>query len=83
MTNKDILNTAMKQSAIDLNCHVNDFLSAENKIVYSQQNDSARKYLELPFDCNLVSYGNNIVASVRPGIEDIVKDYITKYPPPS
>ena len=64
MTNKDILNIAMKQSAIDLNCGAEDFLSEENKVVYSKPNSGARKYLELPFDCNLVSYGNNIVASV-------------------
>ena len=35
MTNKDILNIAMKQSAIDLNCGAEDFLSEENKVVYS------------------------------------------------
>lgn len=80
MTNKDILNIAMKQSAIDLNCGAEDFLSEENKVVYSKHNSGARKYLELPFDCNLVSYGNNIVASVRAGLENIVKNYIDKYP---
>lgn len=80
MTNKDILNIAMKQSAIDLNCGAEDFLSEENKVVYSKPNSGARKYLELPFDCNLVSYGNNIVASVRAGLENVVKNYIDKYP---
>lgn len=79
MTNKDILNIAMKQSAIDLNCLAEDFLSVENKIVLSIPNNKARKYLSLPFDCNMVSYGNNIVASVRADIADIVADYIKKY----
>lgn len=80
MTNKDILNIAMKQSSIDLNCSAEDFLSVENKIVLSMPNKKARKYLTLPFDCNMVSYGNNIVASVRTDIADIVADYIKKYP---
>ncbi len=49
MTNKDIMNIAMEQSAIDLNCSPDDFLSVQNKIVLSKDNPSARKYLELPF----------------------------------
>lgn len=80
MTNKDILRIAMHQSSIDLGCKSEDFLSGENKIVISKNNLKARKYLELPFDCNLVSYGNNIVASVREDIVDIVKSYTESYP---
>lgn len=79
MTNEDILRIAMRQSAVDLGCAPQDFLKKENKIVISKQNVSARKYLELPFECNLVSYGNNIVASVREDIKDTVKDYIGRY----
>lgn len=80
MTNEDILNIAMRQSAVDLGCKSKDFLLNENKIVMSKKNPKAQKYLELPFECNLVSYGNNIVASVREDIADIVKNYIEKYP---
>lgn len=64
MTNKEILNIAMQQSAIDSNCHADDFKSFENKVVISRKNPNARKYLELPFDYDFTSYGNNIVASV-------------------
>ena len=80
MTNKQILETAMRQSAIDLSCEPGDFLLAENKIVYSKPSDGARKYLTLPFDCNLVTYGGNIVASIKPELETVVRDYIEKYP---
>lgn len=80
MTNEDILNIAMRQSSLDLGCKSEDFLMTKNKIVISKKNHKARKYLELPFECNLVSYGNNIVASVREDIADIVKNYIDKYP---
>lgn len=79
MTNEDILRVAMRQSAIDLGCNAKDFLNKENKIVISKQDGAARKYLELPFECNLVSYGNNIVASVREDIKNTVKDYFERY----
>ena len=80
MTNEDILKIAMQQSAVDLGCEPEDFLLNENKIVVSKKNPEARKYLELPFEYNLVSYGNNIVASVREDVADVVKNYIEKYP---
>lgn len=79
MTNQDIMDTALRQSAIDSNCAPEDFLEKENKIVFSAANENARRYLVLPFDCDLVSYGNNIVASVRPELADIVRQYIGRY----
>lgn len=79
MTNKDILQIAMQQSAIDCNCKETDFLSTENKIVISKKHADARRYLTLPFACQLVSYGNNIVASVQKEYKDIVANYINKY----
>ena len=54
-------------------------LSEENKIVMSEENPDARRYLTLPFACNLVSYGNNIVASVQKEYEDVVRNYINNY----
>lgn len=79
MTNQEILDIAVMQSAIDLNCDKDDFFKNENKIVYSIPNDKARKYLKLPFECDLVYYGNNIVASVSEDLADIVKQYIDKF----
>jgi hypothetical protein len=80
MNNAEILEIAMRQSAIDENCKTDDFCKNENIVVISAVNAGARKYLDLPFDCNLVSYGNNIVASVSSDIADVVRDYIGKYP---
>ena len=80
MINKDILKVAMRQSAVDLACEPEDFLTDKNKIVISKKNQGARKYLELPFECNLVSYGNNIVASVREDVAGVIENYIEKYP---
>lgn len=79
MTYKDMLWVAMSQSAIELNCRAEDFCAAENKIVTSACNDGARKYLELPFFCQLVSYGGNVVASADERIQPFVEQYIAKY----
>ena len=62
MTNQEILQIALQQSAYDCNCNAEDFLSNENKVVLSQKHEKARVYLLLPLECDLVSYGNNIVA---------------------
>ncbi|GIP46693.1 hypothetical protein J53TS2_02840 [Paenibacillus sp. J53TS2] len=80
MTNQEILDIAMQQSAIDANCRKEDFYLQENKVVLSTEHPKARKYLTLPFYCNLISYGNNIVASVHPEIREVVESYINKYP---
>lgn len=79
-TNKSILQIAMQQSAVDANCNAEDFLKEENIIVASTANPNARKYLTLPFECNLISYGNNIVATINEKYRDIVSEYIEHFP---
>lgn len=79
MTNQEILNIALAQSAEDLACTPEDFLKNENVIVISKENANARRYLTLPFFCQLASYGSNIVASVAPELKEIVSDYINRY----
>ena len=80
MTNAEILQIAMGQSAIDCGCLPEDFQKAENVLVRSVAHPDARKYLKLPFDCDLVSYGSNIVASVSEECEEAVGQYIARYP---
>jgi len=80
MNNELILKIAMEQSAIDLSASPKDLTLSENVIVTSQKNEKARKYLSLPFSCQLVSYGNNIVASVSPEFREITENYINSYP---
>lgn len=80
MDNKDILDIALRQSAIDLGCEPGDFLRSDNVIVASRADPRARKYLKLPFSCNLVSYGNNIVASVDEARRGLVSSYISRFP---
>lgn len=80
MTNEKIKQIAMQQSAIDANCNVEDFTSSSNVITVSKENVLARKYLKLPHVCNLISYGDNIVATISEEYRDIVEQYINKYP---
>lgn len=79
MTNQEILDAAMRQSAIDLHCKAEDFVKAENVIVNSSKDEKARRYLKLPFVCNMVTYGSNIVASIQPEYYDIVHSYLSNY----
>lgn len=69
----------MRQSALDLNASPSDFLKSENIIVKSEIGPLARKYYREPIACNLVSYGHNIVASVKDEYRDIVAEYIGKF----
>ena len=55
MTNKELFRLALAQSAEDLNCTPDDLTAQDNRLVFSAANDGARRYLKLPFDCDLVS----------------------------
>lgn len=70
----------MQQSAYDSNCAPEDFLKTENVVTISQKHPVARKYLDLPLSCDLVSYGSNIVAQASPEIALLVREYIDCYP---
>ena len=80
MTNEEIWRIALQQSAYDCGCQPEDFLKEENIVTRSSANFLARKYLPLPFDCDLVSYGNNIVAQTSLELEAPVRKYIDTYP---
>lgn len=80
LTDREIWRRAMEQSATDLGCCWQDFTLEKNVVVPSLKREGHRKYLELPFFCNLVSYGSNIVASIDPQIGEIVRSYIDRYP---
>ncbi len=79
MTNSDILYIAKKQSATDINCSPDDFNKSEHVTVDAVIGEHARRYYREPIACNLVSYGSNIVASVKPEYRRIVDEYIHKF----
>ncbi|MBR7184370.1 MAG: GNAT family N-acetyltransferase [Clostridia bacterium] len=80
MNNQTLLETAMAQSALELGCAPEDFRASENKVVLAGNPVGARVYLRLPFSCQLVSYGSNIVASASPDLQGIAADYISRFP---
>lgn len=80
MTNQDILQIALQQSAYDCNCNPEDFLSNENIITISRKHPLARKYIPLPLQCDLVSYGSNVVAQTSEELRPLVEAYLNKYP---
>ena len=80
MTNKEMLKIAMEQSAIDLCADASDFLKEEPTVVLSGVSEGARRYLQLPFSCQLVSYGSGVVASVSGELCETVENYIKSYP---
>ena len=80
MTNREILNIALQQSAWDCNCAPEDFLRDTHVMTISMAHPKARKYIPLPLQCDLVSYGNNIVAQTSPELTEVVSKFIHTYP---
>lgn len=80
MTNEEMLETALRQSATDLNCAVGDLLGEGRTVVRSVSLPGHRTYLHLPFFCNLVTYGNGVVASVSAEAEEAVRGYLAEIP---
>lgn len=80
MTNSEILQIAMEQSAIDLCAQADDFKREDKTVVISNRREGARAYLSLPFSCQIVSYGSGVVASVSKELYGDVYDYVNRYP---
>ena len=81
LTHRRIWEIAMEQSAVDLGCRREDFEREEPVVVTSRIDPQARKYLELPFSCDLVSYGDNVVASVSEPFREAVEAYLGRFAP--
>ena len=79
MTNQEMLEIAMKQSAEDIGCSANDFLSEKNVIKPFHLGKNARKYFKEPISCDFNSYGNNVVVATVDEILDIVSEFVAKF----
>ena len=79
MTNAEIKQIALTQSAIDCNCSPEDFLLHEHVITRSRPHPQARKYLPLPFACDLVSYGSNLVAQTNGKTETALRTFLDSH----
>ena len=76
LTNGEIFDIAVRQSAVDSACSPADFFRTEHVIVRSRADMGARKYLELPFALDFTSYGNNVVASAREELVPVAEAYL-------
>lgn len=81
LTRRQIEQIAREQSAIDAGCAAEDFLRDEPVIVRSVADPAARRYLALPFDCQLISYGSNVVASVGEAYRALTAAYLERVTP--
>ena len=79
MTNKEILQIAMQQSAEDIGCNASDFLADDNRVVPFKLGEKSKNYYKLPIGCNFISYGNNVVAAATDEISGIAKEYVSKF----
>ncbi len=80
MTREQIWNTARRQSALELGCAPEDFDRPDSLVVDARTDPRARKYLELPFACHLVSYGGNVVAAVQPEFRAPAEQFLSGRP---
>ena len=79
MTTQDMLRISMEQSAEDIGCNAEDFLSDRSIVVPFKLGSRAKKYYRLPIGCGFVSYGNNVVAACADEFFDIVKEYVERF----
>ena len=79
LTNEEIWRIALRQSAIDYGCMPEDFLKDRNTVTISRPHPKARKYLPLPFDLDMTSYGNCIVAQCSETFAPLAKTYLDTY----
>ena len=79
MTNHEIMEIAMKQSAEDIECCAEDFRADKNVVLPFRLGKNARKYYKEPITCHFVSYGNNIVTASISETMDIVSEYVKKF----
>ena len=55
-------------------------MAETGKVVPSVAHPEARKYLPLPFECDMVSYGNCIIAQTSPRLAHVAETYMQRYP---
>lgn len=76
MTNREIMDIALRQSAWDLQCRVEDFFKAEPVVVISKPEKRKKKFMPEINALEMVTYGTNVVASVIPELKEIAEAYL-------
>ncbi len=79
LSNQEILQVALAQSAEDMGAAARDFLRKENVVLPFRLGAGARKYIKLPVTAHFVSYGNNVVAATDEPCRAMVADYVERF----
>lgn len=79
MNNKDIRRIAMEQSAVDMNCSVQDFMKQGSTVVISKLNSKAKKCYRKKLFCGFAYYGDGLVASVDEEIKPFIEKFVVKH----
>lgn len=79
LTNEKIWEIALMQSAVDYGCGPEDFLGEKPVVTRSRVHPRARKYLPLPFELDMTSYGNCVVAQCSERLEPVAREYLRRY----
>ena len=79
MTNQEILQIAMRQSAEDIGCRAEDFLAGNSAVVPYRPGEAVKKFYKPPISGHFVSYGNNLVAAATEDLLAIVEEYVEKF----
>ena len=80
MTQKEILDIALRQSAADCSCSPEDFSRPEHVITEALPSPSARRDRPNPPLCRMVSFGSNIVAACRKDLIPEITAYLSGQP---
>ena len=81
LTNRSMLERALRQSALELGCAPEDFFRGEPLVTEAGAPEGARLYLEQPLPCHMASYGGNVVATARADLMPGVAAYLRRYAP--
>ena len=79
MTNEEIFRIALEQSAEDIGCKADDFLSDKSRVLPFAPGTNVKRYYKLPIGCNFISYGNNVVAASAEEYSGVIGEYIRKF----
>ena len=80
MTQKDVLEIALKQSAADCSCSPADFTRTDHVITEAVPSPDARKDRPNPPLCRMISFGSNIVAACRKDLIPEITAYVNSLP---
>lgn len=79
LSNKEIIQIAMRQSAIDMNCAPEDFVNQQSRVVISKLNAGAKKCYKKRIFCGFTYYGTGLVASVDEKIKPFIETFMSRH----